>query len=143
MMKEFVNKLSYEELEKLELLIAETKRKRDLDFVEELMNNVVNALEKAKAELSKRFGDEQYIILELNGYTHYFDESFGIEVRLENKDDECDSETLYYESFYGGRTMLVAILGSLAIICGTVGALGLCEKWLEHMGIFPEDYEDF
>ena len=99
MMKEFVNKLSYEELEKLELLIAETKRKRDLDFVEELMNNVVNALEKAKAELSKRFGDEQYIILELNGYTHYFDESFGIEVRLENKDDECDSETLYYESF--------------------------------------------
>ena len=44
-----------------------------------------------------------------------------------------------------GRTkkMLIATLGSLAIICGTVGALGLCEKWLEHMGIFPEDYEDF
>lgn len=45
--------------------------------------------------------------------------------------------------FKGGRKMLVATLGSLAIICGTVGALGLCEKWLEHMGIFPEDYEDF
>ena len=39
--------------------------------------------------------------------------------------------------------MLVTTLGLLAIICGTVGALGLCEKWLEHMGIFPEDYEDF
>ena len=38
--------------------------------------------------------------------------------------------------------MLVATLGSLAIVFGTVGALGLCEKWLEHCGIFPEDYED-
>ena len=38
--------------------------------------------------------------------------------------------------------MLIATLGSLAIICGTVGALGLCEKMLEKMGIFPEDYEE-
>ena len=38
--------------------------------------------------------------------------------------------------------MLIATLSSLAIICGTVGALGLCEKILEKMGIFPEDYEE-
>lgn len=38
--------------------------------------------------------------------------------------------------------MLIATLGSLAIICGVVGALGLCEKMLEKAGIFPEDYED-
>lgn len=99
MMKEFVNKLSYEELEKLELLVSEAKMKKDKDFVEELMNNAVNALDRAKTELSKRFGDDRYIILELNGYVHYFDENFEIEVRLEDKDDECDTEILYYESF--------------------------------------------
>jgi len=97
MMKEFVDKLSYEDLEKLETLISEAKTKKDKDFVEDLMNNVANALDKAKAELSKRFGDDRYVIFELNGYTHFFDESFVIEVRVEDKEDECDSETLYYE----------------------------------------------
>lgn len=38
--------------------------------------------------------------------------------------------------------MLFATLVCLTIICGIVVALGLCEKWLEHCGIFPEDYED-
>lgn len=97
MMKEFVDKLSYEDLEKLEILISNAKMKKDKEFVEELMNNVVNALEKAKAELSERFGDDQYLILDINGYTYYLDEELLIEVRIEDKDDECDSETLYYE----------------------------------------------
>ncbi len=99
MMKEFVDKLSYEDLEKLETLISNAKMKKDKEFVEELMNNAVNALGRAKTELNERFGDDRYIILELNGYVHYFDENFEIEVRLENKDDECDTEILYYESF--------------------------------------------
>ena len=99
MMKEFVNKLSYEDLEKLEILISEAKMKKDKDFVEDLMNNAVNALSRAKTELNERFGDDRYIILELNGYVHYFDENFEIEVRIEDKDDECDSEVLYNDSF--------------------------------------------
>lgn len=97
MMKEFVNKLSYEELEKLELLIAETKRKRDLDFVAELMNNAVNALDKAKTELNKRYENKYYITFEINGNVYYLDESMEISVVIENKDDECDIETLYGE----------------------------------------------
>lgn len=95
MMKEFVNKLSYEELEKLELLVSDAKMKKDKDFVESLMNNVCSAIDKAKTELNKRFGDDRYIIFELNGYAHYFDETFEIEVRLEDKEDECDTEILY------------------------------------------------
>ena len=97
MMKEFVNKLSYEELEKLELLVIETKRKKDKDFVTELMDNVTNALGVVKTEMTKRFGDSHYIIIDINGYTYYLDEELLIEVRIEDKDDECDSETLYYE----------------------------------------------
>ena len=97
MMKEFVNKLNYEELEKLELLVTEAKRKKDKDFVEDLMNNAVNALDKTKTEITKRFGDSHYVIIDINGYTHYFDEELLIEVRIEDKEDECDSETLYYE----------------------------------------------
>lgn len=97
MMKEFVNKLSYEELEKLELLVVETKRKKDKDFVTELMDNVTNALSTVKTEMVKRFGNSHYVIIDINGYTHYFDEELLIEVRIEDKEDECDSETLYYE----------------------------------------------
>lgn len=97
MMKEFVDKLSYEDLEKLEILITEAKRKKDKDFVSELMDNVTDALGMVKVEMNKRFGDNHYIILDINGYTHYLDEELLIEVRIEDKDDECDSETLYYE----------------------------------------------
>lgn len=95
MMKEFVNKLSYEELEKLELLVTETKRKKDKDFVEDLMNNVANALDKAKRELDKRFGDSNYIILEINGYNHYIEDDICMEISIEDRDDECIKETLY------------------------------------------------
>ena len=38
--------------------------------------------------------------------------------------------------------MLIATLGSLAIIFGLIGLMGACEKMLEKAGIFPEDYED-
>lgn len=99
MMKEFVNKLSYEELEKLELLVTETKRKKDKDFVEDLMNNAVNALDKAKTELNKRYGDRFYVKLEINDNAYYLDEEIRIEIVLDDIDDECESETLYYESF--------------------------------------------
>ena len=44
--------------------------------------------------------------------------------------------------FRGEIKMLFATLVCLAIICVVIVALGLCEKWLEHCGIFPEDYED-
>lgn len=97
MMKEFVDKLSYEDLEKLEILISNAKMKKDKEFVEDLMNNVANALDKAKVEMTKRFEDNYYIVLDINGYTYYLDEELLIEVRVENKEDECDSETLYYE----------------------------------------------
>lgn len=97
MMKEFVDKLSYEDLEKLETLISEAKEKKDKDFVTELMDNVTDALGMAKVEMNKRFGDNHYIVLDINGYTYYLDEELLIEVRIEDKDDECDSETLYYE----------------------------------------------
>ena len=97
MMKEFVDKLSYEDLEKLEILISNAKMKKDKEFVEDLMNNVANALDKAKVEMTKRFEDNYYIVLDINGYTYYLDEELLIEVRIEDKDDECDSETLYYE----------------------------------------------
>ena len=53
MMKEFVNKLNYEELEKLEMLVSDAKMKKDKDFVESLMNNVCSAIDKAKTELNK------------------------------------------------------------------------------------------
>lgn len=98
MMKEFVDKLSYEDLEKLELLVVETKRKKDKDFVTELMDNVTNALSIVKTEMNRRFGDSHYVIFEINGYTHYFDEELTIEVRVEDKEDEYDPETLYYET---------------------------------------------
>lgn len=97
MMKEFVDKLSYEELEKLETLISEAKEKKDKDFVTELMDNVTDALGTAKVEMTKRFEDNYYIVLDINGYTYYLDEELLIEVRIEDKEDECDSETLYYE----------------------------------------------
>lgn len=99
MMKNFVNGLSYEELEKLELLVAETKRIKDKDFVAELMNEAVNALDKAKTELNKRFDNKYYITFEINENVYYLDENMEISVVIENKDDECDTETLYYESF--------------------------------------------
>ena len=38
MMKEFVDKLSYEDLEKLEILISNAKMKKDKEFVSELMD---------------------------------------------------------------------------------------------------------
>lgn len=97
MMKEFVDKLSYEDLEKLEILISNAKMKKDKEFVSELMDNVTNALGIAKVEMTKRFEDNYYIVLDINGYTYYLDEELLIEVRIEDKDDECDSETLYYE----------------------------------------------
>lgn len=98
MMKEFVDKLSYEDLEKLEILISNAKMKKDKEFVSELMDNVTNALGMAKVEMTKRFDeDNYYIVLDINGYTYYLDEELLIEVRIEDKDDECDSETLYYE----------------------------------------------
>ena len=97
MMKEFVDKLSYEDLEKLEILISNAKMKKDKEFVEDLMNNVANALDKAKVEMTKRFEDNYYIVLDINGYTYYLDEELLIEVRIEDKENECDSETLYYE----------------------------------------------
>lgn len=97
MMKEFVDKLSYEDLEKLEVLISNAKIKKDKEFVSELMDNVTNALGIAKVEMTKRFEDNNYIVLDINGYTYYLDEELLIEVRIEDKDDECDSETLYYE----------------------------------------------
>lgn len=97
MMKEFVNKLSYEELEKLELLVSDAKMKKDKDFVAELMNNAVNALDKAKTELNKRYENKYYITFEINGNVYYLDENMEISVIIENKDDECDTETLYYE----------------------------------------------
>lgn len=97
MMKEFVDKLSYEDLEKLEILISNAKMKKDKEFVSELMDNVTNALGMAKVEMTKRFEDNYYIVLDINGYTYYLDEELLIEVRIEDKDDECDSETLYYE----------------------------------------------
>ena len=97
MMKEFVDKLSYEDLEKLEILISNAKMKKDKEFVSELMDNVTNALGMAKVEMTKRFEDNYYIVLDINGYTYYLDEELLIEVRVEDKEDECDSETLYYE----------------------------------------------
>ena len=97
MMKEFVDKLSYEDLEKLEILISNAKMKKDKEFVSELMDNVTNALGMAKVEMTKRFEDNYYIVLDINGYTYYLDEELLIEVRIEDKDDEYDSETLYYE----------------------------------------------
>jgi len=97
MMKEFVDKLNYEDLEKLEILISNAKMKKDKEFVEDLMNNVANALDKAKVEMTKRFEDKYYIVLDINGYTYYLDEELLIEVRVEDKEDECNSETLYYE----------------------------------------------
>ena len=97
MMKEFVDKLSYEDLEKLKTLIAEVKAIKNKDFVTELMDNVTNALGMAKVEMTKRFEDNYHIVLDINGYTYYLDEELLIEVRIEDKEDECDSETLYYE----------------------------------------------
>ena len=97
MMKEFVDKLSYEDLKKLEILISNAKMKKDKEFVSELMDNVTNALGMAKVEMTKRFEDNYYIVLDINGYTYYLDEELLIEVRIEDKDDEYDSETLYYE----------------------------------------------
>lgn len=97
MMKEFVNKLSYEELEKLEVLIVETKMKKDKEFVAELMNNALNTLDKAKRELNKRYGDKFYIKLEINGNEYYLDEDITIEIVIDDKDDECESEVLYSE----------------------------------------------
>lgn len=97
MMKEFVNKLSYEELEKLELLVVDAKRKKDKDFVEDLMNNAVNALDKAKTELNKRYGDRFYVKLEINDNAYYLDEEIRIEIVLDDIDDECESEVLYSE----------------------------------------------
>ena len=92
-----VKKVSYEELEKLELLVTETKRKRDRDFVEDLMNNVANALDKAKRELNKRYGDKFYVKLEINGNSYYLDEDITIEIVIDDIDDECESEVLYSE----------------------------------------------
>ena len=97
MMKEFVNKLSYEDLEKLELLVVDAKRKKDKDFVEDLMNNAVNALDKAKTELNKRYGDRFYVKLEINDNAYYLDEEIRIEIVIDDIDDECESEVLYSE----------------------------------------------
>lgn len=97
MMKEFVNKLSYEDLEKLEILIVETKMKKDKEFVAELMNNALNALDKAKRELNKRYGDKFYVKLEINGNSYYLDEDITIEIVIDDIDDECESEVLYSE----------------------------------------------
>ena len=38
--------------------------------------------------------------------------------------------------------MLFDVLICLAIINVVILLMSLCEKWLEHLGIFPEDYED-
>ena len=97
MMKEFVDKLSYEDLEKLEILISNAKMKKDKEFVSELMDNAVNALDKAKTELNKRYGDKFYVKLAISGNDYYLDEDHSIEIIIDAIDDECDSETLYYE----------------------------------------------